>query len=117
MDRKTVRAISWIKRAEKDFRDFPQTAQQRAARALTQIAEGDTPEIAKPLTGFGSGVWELAIKDRGDAYRVVYLLQLGDEIWVIHAFQKKSTTGIATPKHELDLIRDRIKRLKELLDD
>ena len=117
MDRKTTRSISWIKRAEKDFRDFPATTQQRAARALTQIAEGDSPDIAKPLQGFGSGVWELAIKDRGDAYRVVYLLQLGDEIWVVHAFQKKSTRGIATPKHELDLIRDRIKRLKELLDD
>ena len=99
MDRKTTRSISWIKRAEKDFRDFPTTTQQRAARALTQIAEGDSPDIAKPLQGFGSGVWELAIKDRGDAY------------------QKKSTKGIATPKHELDLIRDRIKRLKELLDD
>ena len=117
MDRKTARPISWIKRAEKDFQDFPLTAQQRAARALTQIAEGDTPDVAKPLLGFGSGVWELAIKDRGDAFRVVYLLQLGDEIWVVHAFQKKSTKGIATPKHELDLIRDRIKRLKELLND
>jgi phage-related protein len=117
MDRKTVRPISWIKRAEKDFRDFPLTAQQKAARALTQIGEGDTPEIAKPLQGFGSGVWELAIKDKGDAFRVVYVLQLDDEIWVVHAFQKKSTKGIATPKHEIDLIKDRIKRLKEMLDD
>ena len=88
---------------------------QRAARALTQIAEGDTPDIAKPLQGFSSGVWELAIKDRGDAFRVIYLLQLGDEIWVVHAFQKKSTKGIATPKHQLDLISDRIKSLKDLL--
>jgi phage-related protein len=117
MDRKTVRPISWIKRAEKDFRDFPLTAQQKAARALTQIGEGDTPEIAKPLQGFGSGVWELAIKDKGDAFRVVYVLQLDDEIWVVHAFQKKSLRGIATPKHEIDLIKDRIKRLKEMLDD
>ena len=46
---------------------------------------------------------------------MVCLLQLGDEIWVVHAFQKKSTKGIATPKHELDLIRDRIKHLKERL--
>lgn len=117
MDRKTVRPISWIKRAEKDFRDFPLTAQQKAARALTQIGEGDMPEIAKPLQGFGSGVWELAIKDKGDAFRVVYVLQLGDDIWVVHAFQKKSTKGIATPKHEIELIKDRIKRLKEMLDD
>ena len=114
---KTIRPISWIKRAEKDFRSFPLTAQQKAARALTQIGEGDTPELAKPMQGLGTGVWELVIKDKGDAFRVVYVLQLGDEIWVVHAFQKKSTTGIATPKHEIDLIKDRIKRLKEVLDD
>lgn len=90
-------------------------AQQKAARGLTQIAEGDTPEIAKPMTGLGAGVWELAIKERGDAFRVIYALQLDDDIWVIHAFQKKSTSGIATPKHETDVVRERIKRLKEVL--
>jgi phage-related protein len=75
------------------------------------------PDIAKPLAGLGSGVWELAIKARGDAFRVVYALQLGDDIWVVHTFQKEATKGISTPRHEIDLVRDRIKRLKELLDD
>lgn len=51
----------------------------------------------------------------GDAYRVVYALLLGEDVWVIHAFQKKSTRGIKTPKRELDLIADRIQRLKEVL--
>jgi phage-related protein len=115
MDRKTVRIISWIKGAKKDFGDFPLTAQQKAARALTQIAEGQTPDIVKPLHGLGTGVWEIAIKDRGDAFRVIYALQIGDDIWIIHAFQKKSTSGISTPRHEIDLIKDRIKRLKEAL--
>ena len=55
--------------------------------------------------------------ERGDAYRLVYALQLGEDIWVVHAFQKKATKGIATPKHEIDLVRDRIKRLKEMLGD
>jgi len=50
-----------------------------------------------------------------EAYRVVYAVRFGDDIWVIHAFHKKSKTGIATPKPELDLIRERIKRLKEQL--
>ena len=76
-------------------------------------AEGDE---TKPLAGLGAGVWELAIKERGDAYRVVYALQVGDDIWVVHAFQKKSTKGISTPRHEIDLVRERIKRLKEMLD-
>jgi phage-related protein len=71
--------------------------------------------MAKPLSGLGSGVWELAIKSRGDAWRVVYVLQLGEDIWVVHAFQKKSKHGIATPKMEIDLIRERIKRLREQL--
>ena len=85
------------------------------ARALTILAEGRMPEIAKPLTGLGSGVMELALKHRGDAFRVVYALQIDDDIWVVHAFQKKSKTGIKTPKQEIDLIRDRLKRLREML--
>jgi len=66
MARKALRTISWLKGALKDFKAFPLPAQQKAARGLTQIAEGDAPEIAKPLNGLGSGVWELAIKERGE---------------------------------------------------
>lgn len=57
---------------------------------------------------------ELALRLRGDAYRVVYALQVAKEIWVIHAFQKKSKTGIKTPKAEIDLVIERLKRLKEV---
>ena len=110
-----TRRVSWIKAARKDFSDFPAKSQQTALDALTVVADGATPDIARPLTGLGSGVWELAIKARGDAFRVIYLLRMGDDIWVVHAFQKKSKTGIATPKQEIDLVRERIKRLKEAL--
>jgi len=109
------RPISWIKGARKDFDDFPEGAQLEMARALTILAEGRMPDIAKPLTGFGSGVMELALKHRGDAFRVVYTLQIDDDIWVLHAFQKKSKTGIKTPKAEIDLIHERLKRLRERL--
>jgi phage-related protein len=112
---RNTRKINWVKAALKDFQDFPTVVQDRAAAALTFIAEGATPDIAKPLTGLGNGVWELAIRSRGDAFRVVYALQLGDDIWIVHAFQKKSKKGIATPKPEIDLIRERLKRLKEQL--
>jgi phage-related protein len=60
---------------------------------------------------------KIVLKHRGDAFRafrVVYAVQIGADIWVIHAFQKKSTQGIKTPKHEIDLIKARIKRLKEM---
>jgi phage-related protein len=113
----TVRIVSWIKAARKDFDSFPKRAKDRALDGLTVVADGGTPDIAKPLAGLGSGVWEFAIKERGDAYRVIYALQLGNEIWVVHAFQKKSTQGISTPRHEIDLVRERIKRLKEMLND
>ena len=110
---RNTRIINWVKAALKDFLDFPQDAQDKASTALTFIAEGAKPDIAKPLAGLGSGVWELVIKSRGDAYRVVYALQIGVDIWVVHAFQKKSKQRIATPKPEIDLVKERIKRLKE----
>lgn len=112
---RVTRAVSWIKAARKDFEDFPAQAKDRDLDALTVIADGGTPDIAKPLSGLGSGVWELVIKARSDAYRVVYVLAIDVDIWVVHVFQKKSNTGIATPKHEIELVRERIKRLKEAL--
>ena len=110
-----TRKIAWIKGARKDFDDFPATARDELLDALSFVAEGGHPDIAKPLHGLGSGVLELALRHRGEAFRVVYAVQIGAEIWVVHAFQKKSKSGIATPKAEIELIRDRLKRLKEAL--
>ena len=59
--------------------------------------------------------FEIALRHRGDAFRVLYAVKIGADIWVIHAFQKKSKAGIKTPKMEVHLIRDRLKRLKEAL--
>jgi phage-related protein len=109
-----TRPISWVKAVKRDFEKFPAGAQIDLAQALTIVAEGRVPIIAKPLKGFGSGVLELALRHRGDAFRVIYALHIGTDIWVIHAFQKKSNSGIKTPKREIDLVRERIKRLKEL---
>ena len=67
------------------------------------------------MKGLGAEVLEIALPYRGNAFRVVYAIQLGEDLWVIHAFQKKSTQGIKTPKHEIDLIKDRLKRLKDIL--
>lgn len=110
-----TRPISWIKAARKDFEKFPVEAQTDCLSALTIAAEGGKAEVAKPLLGLGFSVFEVALPYRGDAYRVVYAVQLGDDLWVVHAFQKKSTQGIKTPKHEIELIKDRLKRLKEML--
>ena len=76
-------------------------------------AGGEKADTAKPMRGFGPGVFEIALRHRGDAFRVVYAVQLDDDIWVLHTFQKKSKAGIKTPQPEIDLIRERIKRMKE----
>ena len=110
-----ARPISWVKAARKEFDRFPMAAQAVFAAALVTASEGGKAEIAKPLQGFGSGVFEIALPHRGDAFRVVYAVQIEDAIWVIHTFQKKSTHGIKTPKHEIDLVEQRLKRLKEAL--
>ncbi len=108
-----TRPISWFKAARKSFEAFPAEAQDRILTALTIAAEGRKADIAKPLKGFGSGVLEIALKHRSDAYRTVYAVQLGENLWVLHAFQKKSSTGIKTPKKEIDLIHSRLNRLKK----
>src|ERR1017187_6073737 len=110
-----TRPISWIKAALKEFEKFPEGARSICLAALTIAAEGAKADIAKPMHGLGSGVLEIALPFRGDAFRVVYAVQLGGEIWVVHAFQKKSTQGIKTPQHEIEVIKDRLKRLKEML--
>ena len=110
-----TRPISWIKAALKEFETFPEGAQTICLAALTIAAEGGKADVAKPMQGMGSGVIEIALAFKGDAFRVVYAVRLADEIWVVHAFQKKSTQGVKTPKREVDLIKDRLKRLKEVL--
>ena len=110
-----TRPVSWINAARKAFESFPEGAQSICLAALTIAAEGGKADIAKPMKGLGSGVFEIALPYRGNAFRVVYAVQLGADLWVVHAFQKKSTQGIKTPRHEIDLIRDRLKRLKEML--
>ncbi|HEX9202211.1 MAG TPA: type II toxin-antitoxin system RelE/ParE family toxin [Acidobacteriaceae bacterium] len=114
MTRKT-RPVSWIKAALKEFQAFPEGARSICLAALTIAAEGGKVDIAKPMHGLGSGVFEIALPFQGDAFRVIYAVQFAEDIWVVHAFQKKSTQGIKTPQREIELIRNRLRKLKEIL--
>ena len=114
MTRKT-RPVSWVSAARKEFETFPEGATAICLAALTIAAEGGKADIAKPMHRMGTGVFEIALPFRGDAYRVVYAVQIAEDIWVVHAFQKKSTKGIKTPQRNIDLIKARLKRLKEML--
>ena len=107
-----TRPVGWVKAARKGFVKFPNTVRDRINTALTIAAEGGKADIAKPMKGLGSGVMEIALRYRTDAYRAVYVTEIAGTLWVVHAFQKKSGTGIKTPKPEIDVIRERLVRLR-----
>jgi phage-related protein len=110
-----TRQISWLKAARKDFDEFPEDVRDDMFDALTVAAEGGKSDKAKPFKGVEGGVFEIALRYRGDAFRALYAVKIGADIWVIHVFQKKSKTGIKTPQMEVDIIRARLNRLKETL--
>ena len=88
-----TRPISWVKAARKDFERFPEKVQIEGLTALTVAAEGSKTDNSKPLHGLGSGVFEIVLDDRAGTFRVAYAVQLGEDLWVVHAFQKKSKAG------------------------
>ena len=112
---RNTRHISWVKAAQKDFLTFPVAVRESMETALTIAAEGTKSDSAKPMTGLGAGVFEITKRYNTDTYRSVYGLKIGEDIWVVHAFKKKSKTGIKTPKEDIDLIKNRIRQLKEIL--
>ena len=99
----------------RDFENFPEDARVTMFDALTLAAEGALPRKAKPFRGVKGGVFEIASRYRGDAFRAIYVVRIDVDLWVIHAFQKKSKSGVKTPQMEIDVIRERLRRLKEAL--
>jgi phage-related protein len=105
-----IRPVHWVSRSHQDLLDFPDEAQREVGFALWFAQRGDKHPSAKPLKGFGgAGVLEIVQDFRSDTYRVVYTVRFAKAVYVLHAFQKKSKSGIQTPKHELDLIQRRLK--------
>ncbi|MET4735282.1 phage-related protein [Thalassospira sp. MBR-102] len=107
--------LAWVGSSKKDFDKFPDDVQDVMGFALDTVQCGETPQIAKPLKGVGGGVWELVDDYNSDTYRVIYAVQIGDVVYVLHAFQKKSKSGIATPQKDINLVKDRLKILKSKL--
>jgi phage-related protein len=93
---------------------FPPLVRKKLGFALYQAQIGQRHESAKMLHGFTDTVWQVRADDPGGTYRAVYAAHLGEAVYVLHAFQKKATTGIATPKRELDLIRQRLQLARKL---
>ena len=111
----TLKELLWIGSSRKDMREFPENVRLVMGFALYQAQAGGKHPDAKPLRGFhGAGVLEVVDDFDGDTFRTVYTVRFEDAVYVLHAFQKKSKKGIATPKLELDLVHERYKQAKRL---
>lgn len=108
------RKLVWLVDSLDRLTGFPPAVRQKLGFALYQAQIGQKHVSAKMLRGFAETVWQVRANDPGGTYRAVYLTQFGDAIYVLHAFQKKATSGIATAKRELDLIRQRLQLARNL---
>ncbi|MEO8558023.1 MAG: type II toxin-antitoxin system RelE/ParE family toxin [Rhodospirillales bacterium] len=101
--------VLWVGSARRDLKALPKSVQRPVGQALYAAQCGEEYPSVKALKGFGGrSVLEIVVAQEGDAYRAVYAVRFADAIYVLHAFQKKSKKGIATPKPDMDLIRRRL---------
>jgi len=106
--------VRWVGASKEDLSAFPVAVRQRVGGALWEAQIGGNAPYAKPLKGFGgAGVLEIVDDFDGDTFRAVYTVRFAKAVYVLHAFQKKSKRGVATPKAELDVVGQRLKRAKE----
>src|SRR5438105_5376718 len=108
-----LRPLVWLGDSKRNIQAFPEGAQKIIGDELQLIQFGGMPKDAKPFKGVGSGIIEIALRYEGGAYRTVVAVQLGEMIYVLHAFQKKSKKGMATPKQDVELIKQRYAEAKE----
>lgn len=109
-----IKPVIWIGSTRADLSGFSEEVKDAIGYALYVAQQGGKPPNARPLRGFGgAGVLEIIEDHAGDTYRAVYTVRLAGRVYVLHAFQKKSKTGIKTPKSEIDLIKSRLRRAEE----
>lgn len=105
-----IKQVEWIGSSKEDLSAFPNSVKRDIGAALYEAQKGGKPLSAKPLKGFsGAGVVEIMEDHSGDTYRAVYTVRFVTAIYVLHAFKKKAKKGIETPKHDIDLIKERLK--------
>ena len=108
------RRLIWLVDSLVRLTGFSPMVRKKLGFAVYQAQIGQKHESAKMLHGFAETVWQVRADDPGGTYRAVYVTQLGDAVYVLHVFQKKATSGIATPQRELDLIRQRLQLARKL---
>jgi phage-related protein len=102
------RRLVWLVDSLDRLRGFPASVRERFGFALYRAQIGETAENVKPLHGFEVPVWEVRATDPSGTYRAAFVVHFSDAVYVLHAFQKKSTSGVSTPKQDIDLIRKRL---------
>jgi phage-related protein len=106
--------VVWIGSSKEDLKSLPATVQDVFGYALYLAQVGKKHPETKPLHGFGGvSVLEVVEDYRGNTYRAVYTVRFAEAMYVLHVFQKKSKHGVAAPKSDLDLIKERLKRAQE----
>ena len=109
-----MKPVVWVGDSLRVLKTFPPPVQDEVGYALFLAQRGERHDAAKPLKGLGTGVLEIVSDHRGDTFRAVYAVQLGEHVFVLHAFQKKSKRGVATPQAEIEMIRRRLTRAVEI---
>ena len=106
---KPVKPVRWVGSSRRDLKTFPKRIQRDVGQALYAAQLGEEYPSVKVLKGFGGrSVLEIVASDHVATYRAVYTVRFLDAVYVLHAFQKKSKKGIATPKREIELVRERL---------
>jgi phage-related protein len=114
MTASSMRPLRFIGDSLKVLRELPEEVKDEIGFALERVQKGKMPENAKPLKGIAPGVLEIVSDFRGDTFRAVYTVRFPRAVYVLHVFQKKSKRGIATPKHEIELVKRRLAQVVEL---
>ncbi len=109
-----MKPLIFVADSHRALLEFPKAVRQQVGFALYQAQMGGKHIEAKPLRNVGAGVLEVVSDHRGDTFRTVYTVRLEKAVYVLHAFQKKSKRGIATPKNIMDLVKQRLQRAIEI---
>jgi phage-related protein len=109
-----LKPVIWLGDSLRELKTFPAAVQDEMGYAIYLAQRGDKHVSAKPLKGLGAGVLEVVSDHRGNTFRSVYTVRFAGRVFVLHAFQKKSKSGIATPKADVELIKQRLKQAVEI---
>jgi len=110
---KQLKTVIWIGASKKELLEFPEEVVDEVGYILYRVQNNQNHPNVKSLKGF-NGVFEIVSDYQTDTYRTVYALKLSNAIFILHAFKKKSKSGIKTPKQNIDLIKERLKKAQEI---